>query len=172
MRVSPFVARFLSAAALLGSILITAPERLAAEDLSSTGGSEYVVSPALKSVLEQPRYFRATDPQEQEILTRRRWRHRWIATWAAFAAVNALDLHSSAGKRELNPLLQNSDGMFSTTKGAMFKGALGGGFFALQALVIHSNPEKNYYKPFTFATGAATGAMGMVVHHNYGVAGR
>ena len=171
MHVSP-VARFVYAGVLFGAILTTTPARLAAEERFSAPGGGYVVSPALQSVLEQPRYFNAADPQDALILNRRRWRHRWIATWAAFAVVNALDLHSSAGKRELNPMLRNSDGTFSTSKGLAFKGALGGGLFAVQSLVIHANPEKNYYKPFTFANGAVTGAMGAVVHHNYGVAGR
>ena len=71
---------------------------------------------------------RATDyPRKQK-----RWKKAWIASWIAFAAVNLLDAHSSAGKRELNPLLSNSEGRFSARKAAMIKSAVGGGFFAVQ----------------------------------------
>ena len=88
-----------------------------------------------------------------------------------FAAVNLLDAHSSAsaGRRELNPLLRNSDGTFSTRKAALIKSAVGGGFFAVQWWIARKNPHTNHYKAFAIATGAAATGLGVVSVRNYGV---
>ena len=101
--------------------------------------------------------------------TRLCWKKAWIASWVAFAAVNLLDAHSSAGRRELNPLLRNSDGTFSARKAALIKSALGGGFFAVQWWIARKNPHTNHYKAFTMATGAAAAGLGVVAARNYGV---
>lgn len=94
----------------------------------------------------------------------------WIATWAAFAAVNVLDAHSSSGRYEANPLLRGSSGVFSGRRALVVKAAAGGGFFALQCWLARKNPGENHYKTFAVATGAATAALGAVAVRNYGVA--
>ncbi len=108
---------------------------------------------------------RATDyPRKQK-----RWKKAWIASWIAFAAVNFLDAHSSAGKRELNPLLSNSEGRFSARKAAMIKSAVGGGFFAVQWWMARKNRDADYCRTFTIANSAMTAGLGTVAVHNYGV---
>ena len=99
----------------------------------------------------------------------KRWKKAWIASWVAFAAVNLLDAHSSIGKRELNPLLSNSQGRFSARKAALIKSAVGGGFFAVQWWMARKNREADYYRTFTIANSGMTAGLGMVAVHNYGV---
>ncbi len=83
--------------------------------------------------------------------------------------VNFLDAHSSAGKRELNPLLSNSQGRFSARKAALIKSAVGGGFFAVQWWMARKNRDADYYRTFTIANSAMTAGLGTVAVHNYGV---
>ena len=167
MRVSPYFVRFLSAGLTIGSLFFMASMPMAAEEPATGGAPTYIVSPALKHSLEQHRYFKAGDPTTAEMASRRRWRRSWVASWAAFAAINLIDIHSSAGKGELNPLLRTADGRFSMRKASLFKAGLGGGFMAFQGWMIKTNPERNFYKSFTFANAGATGAMSAVVVRNY-----
>ncbi len=127
----------------------------------------YPISPELRSVLSQPRYFQSESPVESYERSRRRWKKAWIASWVAFAAVNVLDAHSSSGKGEANPFLRGSDGRFAPGKALAVKGALGAGFFFWQQRTIRKNPQQNFYKTFTFATAGAAGALGAVAAHNY-----
>ena len=98
---------------------------------------------------------------------RARWKKRWIASWLAVAAVNALDMHSSMGHREANPLLRNREGRFSVGKGLALKGAIFGGFFTLQYAITRTNPEGSAYKPLTITNGIIAGGFGGVAAHNY-----
>ena len=109
----------------------------------------------------------AADLEERERHGKRKWKKAWIASWIVFAAVNVLDMHSSAGRSELNPLLRGEDGKFSVGKAALVKAAIGGGFFGLQLWMTKTSPEKNYYKSFTIATGAAAGGLGAIAVRNY-----
>lgn len=167
MRVSRFSLRFFSTALTVGAILIAAAAPAAADDPATGDVETYVISPALKASLQQHRYFKASDPEAERLASRKRWRRNWVASWAAFAAVNLIDIHSSAGKGELNPLLRTSDGRFSTRRAGLFKAGLGGGFLAFQGWMIKKNPDRNMYKPLTFANFGATGAMGAVAARNY-----
>ncbi len=97
----------------------------------------------------------------------RKWKKAWIASWVAFAVVNALDAHSSQGRREANPLLRGNNGQFSNGKAALIKGALGGGFFAWQVWTARKHPEVNYYKTFTLSNTAVTGGLGLIAARNY-----
>lgn len=113
-------------------------------------------------------YFAAaSDIEDREQRNKRKWKKAWIATWVAFAAVNVLDAHSSAGRPELNPLLRGKDGKFSVGRAALIKAAIGGGFFGLQWWMTKTNPETNYFKSFTIATGAAAGGLGAIAVRNY-----
>jgi hypothetical protein len=109
-------------------------------------------------------------PSPRPDRNKRYWKGVWIATWAAFVAVNILDTHSSAGRREANPLLRDSNGVFNGRKAVVVKSAAGGGFFALQAWLARRNPGENHYKTFAIATGAVTAGLGAVAVRNYGVA--
>ena len=106
---------------------------------------------------------------ESQDSSRRKWKKAWIAAWIGYAVVNVLDTHASAGRREANPLLRNGEGRLSVGKAALIKSAIGGGFFGLQWAMARSNPNENYYQPFTFATAAGAGAMGAVAIRNYGL---
>jgi len=117
----------------------------------------------------QPSRFAAEPQWKKEESSRRKWKKAWIASWIAFAAVNILDVQSSAGKREANPLFRDSRGNFNAGKAALLKAAIGGGFFGLQYWLAKKNPDKNYYKTFTYATAGAAGALAAVAIHNYGV---
>jgi hypothetical protein len=155
--------------AALAALMITAPASLSAQDAETGGASLYAVTPALEKALGAPRYFSPEDPADERRRSRGRWRKAWIASVAAFAAANAFDLDSSAGKMELNPLLRGSDGRFSVGRAAAMKGGIGAGFVAFQGWMIHRNPEKNYYKHFTFANAAASGGLGALAVRNYGI---
>ena len=61
--------------------------------------------------------------------SKKKWKKAWIVSWVAFAAVNILDAHSSAGHIEANPLLRRADGTFSVRKAILVKALLGGGLF-------------------------------------------
>jgi hypothetical protein len=100
-------------------------------------GKALAADPALDRVLPATASYTSPTPSiarpvEREQSDRRKWKKAWIASWVAFAAVSALDAHSSQGRREANPLLRNGDGRFSNGKASLFKAALGGGFFAFQ----------------------------------------
>ena len=128
-------------------------------------------APAAAYSAAETRYITDTSPRSERSTknSKRRWKKAWIASWAAFVAVNLLDAHSSAGRRELNPLLRNSDGTFSTRKALVIKSAFGGGFFAAQWWLARKNPHTNHYKSFAIATGAAAVGLGAVAARNYGV---
>jgi hypothetical protein len=108
--------------------------------------------------------------QAPAVPNKRYWKGVWIATWAAFVAVNVLDAHSSSGRYEANPLLRGNSGVFSPRRAVVVKSAAGGGFFALQCWLARKNPGENHYKTFAVATAAATGALAAVSVRNYGVA--
>jgi hypothetical protein len=155
--------------AALAAFVLTAPAALPGQQAETAGAGLHVVTPALEKALGQPRYFSTEDPATKFERSRRRWRKAWIGSVAAFAAANLFDLHSSAGKMELNPLLRSADGRFSTGRAAAVKGGIGAAFIALQGWIIHRSPERNYYKHFTFANAAASGGLGALAARNYGV---
>ena len=167
MRVFPNFLRFLGAGLTVGTIFLAAVAPLAAEEPATGDVATYVISPALQQSLQLQRYYTATQPDAEQFAARKRWRRNWAMSWAAFAAVNLIDMHSSVGKGELNPLLRTADGRFSTRKAGLFKAGLGGGFMAFQGLMIKANPDRNMYKPFTIANFGATGGMGAVAVRNY-----
>jgi len=64
--------------------------------------------------------------------SRRSSRTFWIAKWAAVGVANALDIQSSRGRGELNPLYRQSSGRFAPRKAALLKAGIHGGFFGVQ----------------------------------------
>jgi len=150
---------------LLLCSLVLIPTLTVAESAQAEDG--YAISPSLRAELEKPRYFETNSRTTEFERSKRRWKKAWIGSWLAFAAVNVLDAHSSQGHGEANPFLRGSNGGFANGKATAVKGALGAGFFLFQRHLIKKNPDQNYYKTFTFANTAATGAMGAVAAHNY-----
>jgi len=72
---------------------------------------------------------------------KRPWNKAWILSMLAVTAANILDARSSMGKQEANPLLQNSQGTFSGTRGFLFKSAAVGSVMALETYMVHRNPN-------------------------------
>jgi len=63
----------------------------------------------------------------QAIEGQKRSKRLWLASVAAVVAANALDLMSSRGGMEANPLLQSSNGSFNMGRGVALKAAFSGG---------------------------------------------
>lgn len=117
---------------------------------------------------EGSRYL-AVQPAEEK-KSAKRWKKAWIVSWLAFAAVNAVDAHSSQGRLELNPLLRNSQGTFSTRKAVLIKGGIGGAFLGMQWWLARKSPSGKAYKAFTIANTAMTAGLAAAAARNYGVA--
>ena len=96
-----------------------------------------------------------------------KWKKRWIASWIAVAVVNALDIHSSLGHGEANPLYRSPAGRFAPGREILIKSAIAGGFFGFQLAVVRGHPEKDYYKTFALANTVAAGGLAGVAAHNY-----
>ncbi len=144
------MAQMMLAAGLAGAL--AAPARASEPDGNDSGAAAAVAM---------------RDLDKAQASGRARWKKRWVVSWLAVAAVNALDMHSSMGHREVNPLLRNREGRFSVGKGLALKGAIFGGFFAAQYAITRANPESNSYRPFTITNGVIAGALGGVAAHNY-----
>lgn len=97
----------------------------------------------------------------------RPWKKRWLVSCVALVAVNVMDLHSSRGQGEANPLFRDAAGHFATHRAVVLKGAITGGFFAFQYGLRRAHPEKDYDRAFTLANTVAAGGLGAVVVHNY-----
>ncbi len=80
------------------------------------------------------------------------------------AAANIFDAHSSIGRMEANPLLQNSQGQFSGARGVAFKSVAAGGMLAVQAIFARRNPE--IYKTGTAVNFVAAGTLGVTAVWN------
>jgi succinate dehydrogenase/fumarate reductase flavoprotein subunit len=100
-------------------------------------------------------------------MAQRKWRKRWIASWAAVVAANAVDLHSSFGYREGNPWLRSSSGHLSTERTILIKSALGAGAFAAQWVAIRRRPGANACKSFALVNFAASGTLAGIAARNY-----
>ncbi len=84
-------------------------------------------------------------------------------TFAAAVAAQVLDLHSSVGKREANPLLRGPDGRFDLGRGAAFKLGILGALFAAQEL--HPSSHWNWVNASYagFSTAIAVRNYGLYV---------
>jgi len=58
----------------------------------------------------------------------------WLASVAALVAANTLDLISSRGGMEANPLLQNGNGSLNMERGVALKAAISGGILVSELL--------------------------------------
>ena len=64
---------------------------------------------------------------------------RWWLSVAALSAAAALDVHSSWGRRELNPMLQSPNGRFNA-RGLAVKSSILGTSCGLQWLLLERRP--------------------------------
>src|SRR6185369_3019424 len=92
----------------------------------------------------------------------------WRASVTALAVANALDIHSSWGKHELNSTLASRSGNFGK-EGALLKLGFQGGLIGLEYLITRRHPTGKLYRALSFINFGATAAIGSVVVHNYTV---
>ena len=91
-------------------------------------------------------------------------RKLWKVSVAILGAVSIADVQSSMGKRELNPLLQSSNGRFQA-RGVTLKTLIVGSSLGAQWLLVKKNPHAaGYAAAANFGVSALTGA---VVVHNH-----
>ena len=92
----------------------------------------------------------------------------WKASLASMAAAQAMDLHSSWGKRELNPVLADRDCKFNR-QGALIKVGLQGGLMGLEYLVTRGHPSRKLYRALSVINFGAAAGTAAVAAHNYSV---
>ncbi len=93
-------------------------------------------------------------------------RNLWRASVAALATANALDIHSSWGKRELNQALAGRAGNFGR-EGALVKSALQGGLLAFECMLVRHRPTGTLYRVLSVVNFGAAAAVSGVAAHNY-----
>jgi len=108
----------------------------------------------------------APRPKPQPVSDVRLWR----ASVAALSVANALDVHSSWGKHELNSTLAGPSGNFGRD-GALIKLGFQGGLLGLEYLVTRGHPSGKLYRALSFVNFGAAAAIGGVAAHNYTVPG-
>lgn len=91
------------------------------------------------------------------------WRNLLKVSNYVSVGVNVLDVHSSWGRFEVNPILANSQGQFGT-KGVAIKGAVLSGWFIVQR---RFNKAGRHDKTYTITNFATSALIGGVVVHNY-----
>jgi hypothetical protein len=93
-------------------------------------------------------------------------RNLWRASLTALAVANALDVHSSWGKHELNSTLAGPSGNFGK-QGALLKLGFQGGLMGVEYLITRGHPSARVYRALSFLNFGAAAAMGGVAAHNY-----
>jgi hypothetical protein len=86
----------------------------------------------------------------------KRSKRLWLASVAAVVAANALDLMSSRGGMEANPLLQNRNGSFNMRRGVGVKAAFSGGMLVSELLFARrTGGQTRSFAITNFGTAAA-----------------
>jgi hypothetical protein len=96
------------------------------------------------------------------------YRNLWLTSATALAAANALDIHSSWGKHELNSALAGPSGSFGK-QGALLKLGFQGGLIGIEYLITHRRPSARLYRALSFVNFGAAAAFGATAAHNYTV---
>ena len=90
---------------------------------------------------------------------------KWSRSILILIGANAVDIHSSIGKRELNPLAQGPNGKFDLKRGILLKSASVGTILLIEHLYQRKNPKR---KKFTSKVNYAISAgIGVVAVRNY-----
>jgi hypothetical protein len=92
----------------------------------------------------------------------------WKASLVSLATANALDIHSSWGKQELNPALANPRGRFSS-QSALLKLGIQGTLFGAEYLLTRGHPTRKVYRMLTVVNFGAAATYGATAIHNYGI---
>jgi hypothetical protein len=123
---------------------------------------------AAENMISQPAPSRAWLAEQKAFLENRepsRPNKMWKASLVALFAASAVDIHSSLGKRELNPLLKGADGRFSA-QGIAIKAAITGGAAAAQWFLVRRNPDSAKYA--AIANFGMSGMFTAAAVNNYG----
>ena len=92
----------------------------------------------------------------------------WRASVAALAAANAMDVHSSWNKHELNSTLAGAGGTFGA-QGALLKLGMQGGLVGIEYLLTRRHPSSRLYRAVSFINFGVAAGIGSVAAHNYTV---
>ena len=96
------------------------------------------------------------------------YRNVWRTSVTALSVANALDVHSSWGKHELNSTLSGPGGTFGK-QGALLKLGFQGGLLGVEYLITRGHPSGKVYRALSFINFGAAGVIGGVAAHNYTV---
>ncbi|MGA3027492.1 MAG: hypothetical protein ABSF98_22255 [Bryobacteraceae bacterium] len=145
-----------------------APPLFALSDGAGQHPGDFKGAPGMKV---SPAYsfstFRSAQPQPpRDKVSRPNW--WWVGSQAALSAANLLDVTSSLGKHELNPVLAGSGGRFDLSSVAR-KDAMIGGLEAALLYGIARNPSRRRFATIISYTMAV--ALVGVAAHNYTVPG-
>lgn len=97
----------------------------------------------------------------------KRWKKVWVISALAVAGATLLDARSSAGRYELNPLLRDSSGRFSPSRGIALKSGVTAGALLLQVLAARKKPDA--YRTSSIVNFGMTGVFSAVAARNRGV---
>jgi hypothetical protein len=92
----------------------------------------------------------------------------YYASIAALVAANALDIHSSLGRYERNPALQDSTGRFSPARGVVIKASLSTAILGSQFLIRKLRRQQDD-KGLAVVNLTAAGVVTGVAIHNHTV---
>jgi hypothetical protein len=99
---------------------------------------------------------------------KRPWKGNWWASVALVVAANCVDIHSSRGLGETNPLLRDGRGGFDLPRGVMIKSAATGGFLLMEFVLLRKMPRQKLEKPFAITNAMAAAAVAATAARNYG----
>ena len=98
-----------------------------------------------------------------ETAARAAWQKRWTVSLVPVVASQALDVASSYGKRELNPVLAGPNGGFGT-KATGLKFGAAGALIGVEFLLVKKFPRSaKLFTVLNWSTSAAT--TGLAVHN-------
>jgi hypothetical protein len=112
--------------------------------------------------------LRETPAQEASKSATARDQKIWHISVASLAVANALDVHSSWGKHELNSTLSGPTGNFGRD-GALIKLGLQGGLMGLEFLITRGHPSGKLYRTLSIVNFGAAATIGGVAARNYTV---
>jgi hypothetical protein len=90
----------------------------------------------------------------------------WRASLTTLAVANAVDIHSSWGKYELNPVLAGPSHRFGLD-GALLKVALQGGLMGAEYMLTRGRSSTKLYRVLSFINFSAAASIGATAIHNY-----
>ena len=92
----------------------------------------------------------------------------WQWSFTSLAVANALDIHSSWGKHELNPALANPNGTFGRN-GALLKLGFQGGLLGFEYLITRGHPRPKVFRALSILNFGVAAGTAAVAAHNYGI---